>query len=70
LKYYITMIDRISKNVSIRAKASMKNQDIPMYGIYNPESEYRYENGDFMLIRDFTDYKQIFNLSMQLDIRW
>lgn len=69
-KYYVTMIDRISPNASIRAKASMKNQDVPFFGIYNPDTELRYENGDFTYIRDFAQYRHLFNLSVQLDIRW
>ena len=69
-KYYITMIDRISENVSMRAKASMNYQDIPFFGIYNPNSTFRYANGDFIYIRDFAEYSQLFNLSVQLAIRW
>lgn len=69
-KYYVTMIDRLSEHASIRAKASMNNQDVPFFGIYNPDTELKFENGDFIYMRDFAQYSHLFNLSVQLDIRW
>ncbi|MDY6787248.1 MAG: hypothetical protein SVK54_03910, partial [candidate division WOR-3 bacterium] len=69
-KLYVTMIDRLSDNISVRAKASLKNQDIPHTGIYNPDSEYHYYDGDEQFMRDFIEYNNLFNLEIRLDFRW
>lgn len=69
-KYYISIIDRISDNVSIRGKISMKDQNTPFTGIYSLDNELRYADSELTALHDFVDYQNIFNLNLQVDIRW
>jgi len=69
-KFYVTYIDRISEYLSLRAKVSLKNQEFEYRGISSLDDQYRYYDTDLMRINDFTDYNNLINLSVHVDIRW
>lgn len=66
VKYYITIIDRISPNLSLRLKYKSKASYYPHTGLY--EDEYHF--GDGRRAGDFEDIESLANFDIQLDIRW
>ncbi len=69
-KMYLTLIDRISNILAMRLKLSLKNQENTFSGISNFQSNYRYIDSDFQVISDFSEYKNLFGISCQVDVRW
>lgn len=69
-KFYIAYIDRLSEYLSLRAKVALKNQDFDFRGISSLDDQYRYYDTDLMRITDFTEYNNLINLSVQVDVRW
>lgn len=70
LKYYVSVSDRLSENMQVRAGVRGKDTRYPYNGIYGSESEYYYAGLPGIPVRDFTDSRDLWKVDLQLDIRW
>jgi hypothetical protein len=69
-KYYVTVKDRLSENISLRFKVRRKSTSYPHTGIYGSSNEYHYGDDVPVLVRDFTDVRDQLSYNLQIDVRW
>jgi len=69
LKYYVSVSDRLSDNMQIKARVRGKDTRYPYTGIYG-NSDYYYEGLPGVPVRDFIDSRDLWTVDLQLDIRW
>jgi hypothetical protein len=70
LKYYVSVSDRLSDNMQVRLRVRGKDTRYYYNGIYGADSEYSYDGLDGVPVRDFTDYRDLWRVDLQLDLRW
>ncbi len=67
-KYYLTFVDKLSDNASVRFKIGYKNTDYYYTGLTT--SSYEYTNDEGLPVLDFAREGLGFVSSMQINIRW
>lgn len=70
LKYYVSVSDRVSDNMQIRAGVRGKDTRYFYNGIYGAESKYYYDGLPGVPVRDFLDSRDLWRVELQLDLRW
>lgn len=70
LKYYVSVSDRLSDNMQVRLRVRGKDTRYYYNDIYGADSEYSYDGLDGVPVRDFTDYRDLWRVDLQLDLRW
>jgi hypothetical protein len=70
LKYFVTVSDRLTDNLQLKLRARGKYTRNSYAGIYLPESGLTYAEQLGTPVRDFTDARDLWQVSMQIDLRW
>ncbi len=70
LKYYVTVSDRLTDNLQLKLRARGKYTRNAYTGIYGSESDYTYAGLPHVPVRDFTDTRELWQVGLQVDLRW